>query len=119
MTGIVRIDLADPDAADNVGNAIAGVTPLRSPSGALSGDDPGYESIRTAMDLAIVALFGAVGTGLGLGAALLRVAGAAPTVPWTNIAVVCATAFGVVLGTTAASLPALGRLMRPGGLRVG
>ncbi|WP_347177075.1 hypothetical protein [Parafrankia sp. EAN1pec] len=61
----------------------------------------------------------ALGAGLGLGAALLRVAGAAPTVPWTNIAVVCATAFAVVLVTTAASLPALGRLMRPDGLRVG
>ncbi|MCK9931475.1 hypothetical protein MXD62_30805 [Frankia sp. Mgl5] len=171
VTGIVRIDLADPDAADNVANAIAGVAPLRSPSGALLGDDPVYAPVRTAMDLVIVALFGAVGVGLvitvveesrerrralavlsavgarrrtvagwvlwqtaipmilgvplalgaglGLGAALLRVAGVAPTVPWTNIVVVCATAFAVVLVTTAASLPALGRLMRPDGLRIG
>ncbi|MEX5707969.1 FtsX-like permease family protein [Parafrankia sp. FMc6] len=60
----------------------------------------------------------ALGAGLGLGAALLRLAGVALSIPWANIAVACATMFAVVLGTTAASLPVLRRMMRPDGLRI-
>ncbi|OHV35215.1 MULTISPECIES: FtsX-like permease family protein [Pseudofrankia] len=59
----------------------------------------------------------AVGLGMGLGAALLRMVGLPPSFDWANIATVSVATAVVVLGTTAASLPVLLRLMRPDGLR--
>ncbi|MDT3444733.1 ABC transporter permease [Pseudofrankia sp. BMG5.37] len=59
----------------------------------------------------------AVGLGMGLGAALLRMVGLPPSFDWANIATISVATAAVVLGTTAASLPVLYRLMRPDGLR--
>jgi len=60
----------------------------------------------------------AIGVGVGLGAALLRMVGQSPAIDWANIGAVSATAAAVALATTAASLPALYRLMCADGLRM-
>ncbi|GAA5187870.1 ABC transporter permease [Rugosimonospora acidiphila] len=60
----------------------------------------------------------AAAVGIGLGSALLAVTGVSVTrLPWTGIAEMSGAAVVVVLLVTAASLPALWRLLRPEGLR--
>jgi ABC-type antimicrobial peptide transport system permease subunit len=64
-----------------------------------------------------VGLVLAVGFGLGLGAALLRVVDAGIVVHWSAVGVSIALAVGAVLLATLLSLPALARLVRPEHLR--
>ncbi|MFI6587191.1 FtsX-like permease family protein [Embleya sp. NPDC050493] len=59
----------------------------------------------------------AAATGVGLGAALLGMAGRPFAVDWSGIASMTGIGAGVVLLVTALSLPPLWRLMRPDGLR--
>lgn len=59
----------------------------------------------------------AVATGAGLAAVLQRAAGAGVRLDWFGIGTTSGTAAAVVLLTTAATLPLLWRLTRPGALR--
>jgi hypothetical protein len=59
----------------------------------------------------------AVTAGITLGAVLLRIISESVRIDWTIVASVAGTAVGVVLLVTAASMPALWRLMRADGLR--
>lgn len=59
----------------------------------------------------------AVATGTGLATVLQKVAGAPVQLDWLGIGTTTGVAAGVVLLTTAGSLPLLWRLTKPGGLR--
>jgi hypothetical protein len=59
----------------------------------------------------------AVMAGITLGAVLLQMVGESVRIDWTTVGSVAGTAAGLVLLVTAASMPALWRLMRADGLR--
>ncbi|GAA1644795.1 ABC transporter permease [Actinoplanes couchii] len=59
----------------------------------------------------------AIGFGSGLAAVLMSAVNAPVSIDWIGIGTTSGAAVLVVLGTTAAALPTLGRLTRPGNLR--
>ncbi|MGI5242713.1 ABC transporter permease [Dactylosporangium sp. CA-139066] len=71
---------------------------------------------QTALPIAL-GLIVAAALGSALGAALLRIVAVEVRLDWPGVAMVSAISAAVVLLVTAASLPALFRLMRPEGLR--
>jgi hypothetical protein len=71
---------------------------------------------QTAIPIALGLVLACVG-GIGLGAALLAMAGRSFHVDWTAVAQMTAIGAGVVAAVTLLSLPPLWRLMRPDGLR--
>ncbi len=71
---------------------------------------------QTAVPVALGLLLAAV-TGVGLGAALLKMVTRPFAVDWSGMALMSGIAAGVVLLVTVLSLPPLWRLMRPDGLR--